>query len=90
MYLHLGQDFLLHTRDLIGIFDMETATLSRHTRAFLRRAETEGAVVSLSNDLPKSFVLADWPDEAVFISPISTATLKKRCGSLPAGEGEET
>ena len=89
MYLHLGQDFILHTRDIIGIFDMETATLSRHTRDFLRRAEKEGAVVSLSNDLPKSFVLADWPDEAVFVSPIAAATLEKRCGALPAGEGDE-
>ena len=89
MYLHLGQDFILHTRDIIGIFDMETATLSRHTRDFLRRAEKEGAVVSLSNDLPKSFVLADWPDEAVFVCPISAATLKKRCGALPTGEGDE-
>ena len=89
MYLHLGQDFILHTRDIIGIFDMETATLSRHTRDFLRRAETEGAVVSLSDDLPKSFVLADWPDEAVFVSPISSATLKKRCGVLPSGDGDE-
>ena len=45
--------------------------------------------MSLSNDLPKSFVLADWPDEAVFISPISSATLKKRCGVLPSGDGDE-
>ena len=82
MYLHLGQDYVVHTRDIIGIFDIEPTSISKHTRAFLRHAETEGAVVTLSDELPKSFVITDFPDETVFISPISSKTLEKRCGRL--------
>ena len=26
MYLHLGQDFIVNTRDVIGVFDLDTAT----------------------------------------------------------------
>ena len=56
--------------------------MAKHTRAFLRHAEEEGAVVTLSDELPKSFVVADFPDDTVFISPISSKTLEKRCGRM--------
>lgn len=83
MYLHLGQDYLVKTRDILGIFDIDTATVAKNTRIFLRRAEEEGAVVPLSGELPKSFILTDFPTPTVYISPISTATLKKRCNKMP-------
>lgn len=79
MYLHLGQDYVVSTRDIIGIFDIDTCTISKRTRAFLRHAEKEGATVTLSDELPKSFVIADFPAETVFISQISSKTLRKRC-----------
>lgn len=82
MYLHLGQDYVVHTRDIIGIFDIDTISVAKHTRAFLRHAEEEGAVVTLSDELPKSFVVADFHDDTVFISPISSKTLEKRCGRM--------
>ncbi len=82
MYLHLGQDYVVHTDDIIGIFDIETSTISKHTRSFLSHAERESAVVPLSDELPKSFVLTDFPGETVYISPISSKTLEKRCGRL--------
>ncbi len=78
MYLHLGQDYIVKTRDVIGIFDMDTATVSKNTRQFLSRAESEGAMVTLSDDIPKSFVVTDFPMDTVFVTPISSATLKKR------------
>lgn len=82
MYLHLGQDYILRTRDILGIFDIDTTSVSKHTRRFLRTAETEGAVVALGGDIPKSFILADFPADTVYISPISSATLKKRCARM--------
>ena len=72
MYLHLGQDYVVHTRDIIGIFDIESSSVAKNTRQFLRRAEEEGAVVTVSGELPKSF-------QTVFISPISARTLQRRC-----------
>ena len=29
MYLHLGQDTILRTKEILGIFDLDTATLDR-------------------------------------------------------------
>lgn len=79
MYLHLGQDYVVHTRQIIGIFDIDTCTVAKRTRDYLRHAQKEGAVVALSDELPKSFVVTDFPTETVYISPISSKTLKKRC-----------
>lgn len=36
MYLHLGQESIVRTRDILGIFDLDTASLSRHTCDYLR------------------------------------------------------
>ena len=79
MYLHLGNDISIRTRDIIGIFDLDTATTSKDTRDFLRRCEDNDIVTNVSDDLPKSFVLCRYNGEIqVFISAISSATLKKR------------
>ena len=48
MYIHLGRDYVLNDRDIIGIFDLETTTTSPRGREFLNYAQKNGAVVSLS------------------------------------------
>ncbi|EJX09668.1 hypothetical protein EVA_02221 [gut metagenome] len=82
MYLHLGQDYIVNTRDILGIFDLDACSVSSRTREFLNRAEKEGAVVSLSDDVPKSFVLTDFPMDTVFLSPISAKTLQRRAARV--------
>ncbi|MEG2931249.1 MAG: DUF370 domain-containing protein, partial [Ruthenibacterium sp.] len=57
MYLHLGQDSIIRTRDILGVFDLDTTTLSRHTRDYLAAAEKSGVVVNVTTELPKSFIV---------------------------------
>jgi len=80
MYLHLGQDTLVKTKDVIGIFDMDNTTVSKGTRRFLAAAEQAGRVVTVTSDLPKTFVLcgASREDCKVYLSQISSYTLRKR------------
>ena len=86
MYLHLGNEVSIRTRDIIGIFDLETASISSDTKSFLKRCEDGDIVTNVSSDLPKSFVLCRYNGEIqVFISAISPYTLKKR--STWAGKG---
>ena len=84
MYLHLGQDVLVKTSDVIGIFDMDNTTVSKHTRAFLAAAEKAGRVVSAADDLPKTFILCGKSRAycRVYLSQISSATLRKRTGFI--------
>ncbi len=76
MYLHLGKETLVNTRDVVGLFDLDTASLSKKTREFLAAAEKAGRVVNVSFELPKSVVLTK--DGLLYISQLATATLKKR------------
>ena len=80
MYFHAGQDFVLNTRDVIGVFDLDTAGASRRTEEYISSAEDNGAVVDLCapGSLPKSFLVTDFPDETVYISQLSPVALKKR------------
>ncbi len=84
MYLHLGQDTVVTFEDIVGIFDLDTSTVSKITRDYLKRAEQSGKVVNVSTELPKSFTVCK--DEkgniTVYISQISSATLLKRTGYI--------
>ena len=79
MYLHLGQDTVVLMKDVIGIFDMETSTISQTTRDMLATAQKSGHVVNVSMEMPKSFVLCkSGKTITVYISQISSLTLLKR------------
>nr|WP_317412196.1 extracellular matrix/biofilm biosynthesis regulator RemA family protein [uncultured Solibaculum sp.] len=81
MYLHLGQDVVVRMRDVIGIFDLDTSTVSKETRRYLTKAEQEGWAVTVSTELPKSFVVCASPSsgrQLIYISQISSSTLLKR------------
>ena len=78
MYLHLGRDYVLNDRDVIGIFNLETTTTSPRGREFLNYAQKNGAVVSLSEELPQCYVLADAPVDTVYLSELSSTAMKKR------------
>ena len=70
-------------RDILGVFDLDTATdragqKEKITDAFLRRAQREGAVVDVSGAMPQSFVVTDFAGGAVYITQLSTAALKRR------------
>ncbi len=83
LYLHLGQDVVVRNRDIVGIFDLEKASLSKWTRAFLSSATKEGRVVTVSYEMPKSFIVT--AQNQVYISQISVSTLRKRAsgGTVP-------
>ena len=76
MYLHLGQNTVVTTQEIVGIFDMDNTTVSKTTRDFLSAAERGKRVKYVSYDLPKSFVVT--ADKTVYVSPLSVATLTGR------------
>ena len=83
MFLHLGGDTVVALKDVIAIFDLDITSISKITREFLHVAEEEGFVINVSEDLPKSYVLAETNRESrVYVSPISAATLLNRAGSF--------
>lgn len=57
MYLHIGNGKNIRSKNIIGIFDTDNATVSVTTRKFLKDYEKSGNVISAGNEIPKSFVL---------------------------------
>lgn len=89
MYLHLGNDVVVRKDEVLAIFDMDNTTISKQSRKFLTEAEKEGAVIDITDDLPKSYIVTGFGDEIrVFISSVSSKTLYKRWGlkSIELGE----
>ncbi len=86
MYLHLGHDALVRMEDVIGIFDLDTSTIAKNTRDYLARAEKAGDVISVTTDLPKSFIvvrdLSRATRQRVYLSQLSSATLLKRAEQM--------
>lgn len=87
MYLHLGQDVVIRMDEVVGIFDLDNATISKASRDFLAASTKRGEVVNVSMELPKSFVVCKNKNSQparVYISQISSATLRKRTGYMDA------
>lgn len=79
MYLHIGNNFSVDIRDVIGIFDIENTTVEKCTKLLLDRAAKEKSCVYISYEMPKSFVVTMRNGtEKVYISPLSASTLRKR------------
>lgn len=79
MYLHLGEDVVIKTEDIVGIFDLEKSSVSKNTKAFFQSSTKKGEVINVSYEMPKSFVVtAENKETKVYISQISPATLSKR------------
>ena len=85
MFLHVGNNKNILIERVVGIFDMDNATLSAVTRKFLSQNEKAGLSVSADLDeLPKSFILYIDIDNQYKIcySQLSSSSLKGRIGSL--------
>ena len=79
MFLHLGENVVVPIKDVIGIFDLQATMYSSDTIQFLRMAEEDGFVERITNDKPKSFVIAEVDKKSkIYLSPISSSTLTKR------------
>lgn len=79
MFLHLGQDTVIKTKNIIGIFDLDNTTIMKSSRNYLTVAEKQNRVKYVSYELPKSFVVCNEKDGiTVYISQLSSQTLMKR------------
>ena len=79
MYLHIGQNIVVPEADVIGVFDLDNTTGSLITRKYLSDAEKNGSVLSVSDELPRSFIVCGQEkDTKIYLSQLSSQTLLKR------------
>lgn len=75
MIIHIGSGYTADTRAIIGIFDMDNTTIGRDTRDFLKKQTENGDIIDISEDIPKSFIVAE---EGTYLCQLAVSTLKKR------------
>jgi hypothetical protein len=79
VFLHLGENVVVPIKDIIGIFDLQNTMYSSDTIQFLRLAEEDGFVQRITEEQPKSFIIAEVNNKSkIYLSPISSTTLTKR------------
>ena len=81
MYLHAGNNQNIREKNIIGIFDIESTTVSDVSKKYLSDAEKRGEVESAAGDeLPKSFIVYFDKNEEfkICFSQLSTASLDGR------------
>lgn len=76
MYIHIGGEYTLSDKWIVGIFDIDqTTTYGTDTNNFLKKQEESGKLDIVSPDLPRSFVVTL---DRVYLSPISAKTIVAR------------
>jgi predicted transcriptional regulator len=59
MFLHIGNGENVRKSEVIGIFDLDTATVSKVTQKYINKNEKEGNIDYSDSDLPRSFILIE-------------------------------
>ncbi|TLS35123.1 extracellular matrix regulator RemB [Pseudalkalibacillus caeni] len=75
MFIHLGEDVVVRSRDVVAIIDRQILETSEITNEFLARHQKDGLVVDIGKDLTKSIVVTT---DTIYLSPLSSVTLKRR------------
>ncbi|MEN6414006.1 MAG: DUF370 domain-containing protein [Veillonellales bacterium] len=85
MFLHLGADIVIPLANIISINDLKSVR-SVINKNFIQNMRDKKKVINVSAEEPKSFIITD---NMVYLSAISSLTLKKRAGCFLEHETEE-
>ena len=78
-YLNVGNNRSIPVSGIVGIFDIDSTTVSRNMRDWLRACEREGILISVATSLPKSVILYDdGVGRSVWFSSFNASVLRSR------------
>lgn len=77
-YLRAG-DCAIRGDDILGIFDLDNSTTSKHTVKFLNLLEKKGCVINLASDIPSGLIVTERNGRCMaYLSQFSSRTLRDR------------
>ena len=83
MYVDIGGDVIIDSKEIFGIFDIDKLTVYKANREYLSKKQGCGKIVSVSDKIPKSFIVCVRNcEEVIYISPLMTSTISKRLSKL--------
>ena len=83
MYLHIGNGITIRKNKIIGIFDLDSSTVSNITKKYINKNEKAGNILYGDSDLPRTFLLHEEEKDnkksyKIKLSRISSQGLKLR------------
>ena len=79
MYINIAGDYSLKTSEIICIFDIDKLTVYGSNRNYLSKMEKRGKIISVTDKIPKSFLLCGTKkDSVVYLSNLMPSTIYKR------------
>lgn len=79
MFIHLGDEKIIRSSELIAIFDLSIEKSSKISKQFIAEAARGKKIEIIGEEECKSLVVTQ---SKVYYSPISSMTLKKRANQL--------
>ncbi|SET14604.1 protein of unknown function [Salinibacillus kushneri] len=75
MFIHIGEEDVIQSEDVVAIIDCELLTSSTITDEMIRNQKKRNVVIDTSHDQAKSIVITT---NFIYFSNLSVATLRKR------------
>lgn len=75
MFIHLGEELVIRSEDVIAIIDGQLAESSTIMSEFIKGQERAKNITEVSSGSVKSIVITK---DGVYFSPLSSVTLKRR------------
>ena len=78
-YINIGGTTIVPKEDVLGVFDLDTASTKKDTKRYLAAMDKAKHVVTVGTDLPKAFVITTkQTHDKVYITTLSAASLHGR------------
>lgn len=75
MFIHLGENIVIQTKDIIAIIDGDLLAKSSILSEFIHLNNKKSNIIEISNGTVKSIIVTK---DKIYFSPLSTVTLKRR------------
>ncbi|GAB2536921.1 extracellular matrix regulator RemB [Gracilibacillus alcaliphilus] len=79
MFIHIGDDQVIQSQDVIGIIDYNLVSSSTINEEMLQQLKQKDQVIVADEELTKAVVITA---DKVYYSPLSVLTLKKRTSMI--------
>ena len=79
MYLHIGKDYIIKSKEIIGIFNIDYVKNTKEYKGMIEKLKDEGNLKNIADNQNKTFILTE-KDSIVkgYITNIGTTTIGKR------------
>lgn len=76
MYLNIGKEYILKSKEIIGIFNIDYIKNTKEYKAMYKKMKDENKLIKVSEEKEKTFILTE--NKNGYITNISVNTITKR------------